>query len=101
VAGVDGTEADLDVELRAIAAPTHEIESRAHAARFRGVSEVGAMASMLSAQAFGNEDFNLLAAQFAVGIGEERLGLGVDLEDRASTVDGYDGIGDRFQELAG
>ena len=57
------------------------------------------MAGVLSAKPLGNEDLDFLTDQFAVGIGEQRFGLRIDLEDGAVAVHRDHGIGDGFEEL--
>jgi len=58
--------------------------------------EVSAMMVMLFVIAGGDKNFDFLSNQFAARVPEDGFGLLIHLNNRALTVDGYDGIRNRF-----
>ena len=78
---VQWAQADFDRELAAVFAQAEQFEADAHGPDVRFGEEVGAMARMLAAIAFGDQHLDAVAQQLGAGVAEDLLGLSVDQRD--------------------
>ena len=96
-----GAETDFYGEFGAIAASSVELDIGSHAARFRGLGEILAMMVVLMAIVFGHEHFDLLADELVAVVAKKLLRLRIDLNHGSIAIDGDDGVGKGFEEIAG
>ena len=97
----DRAQADFNRELRAVATMATKIETCSHPANFGRFRKGCAVLLVMRARSRRNQHFDFLANEFVAGVAEHGFGLGIDLNDGAFDINGYDGIRDRFQKGTG
>jgi hypothetical protein len=95
-----GTEAYLDRELRAIAAPGEQRQPGAHRPQTRGTDVVTAMLDMAGAKSFRHQLFERLPDQLVVAVTEQHSGLPVGETDDPAAVDHDQRVGRRIERIA-
>ena len=98
VRGVDGRQRDLRRELGAIAAAPGEFHPGTHRAGPRIGDVPGAALRVARPDGVGDEQLDRLADEFAAGVAEQPLGLGVDEHDLAAGVDPDDRVRRSLQQ---
>ena len=97
---LQGTEADLDGDLRPVLAPRVELEVRAHGPGAWRRRVGGPVPHVAAVEPLGQQQLDRPAKQLIARVAEQLLGLSVDADDAPLPVHDHGGIGGGVQEGA-